>query len=154
MKFSLNIDEGAFRSQLEKLAIKQIKKGCRKGMSHVAAAILAAAVPLTPVKTANLRRSERWRVQGEGFDVVAVLEAHASYAQFVHDGTGLHGPLKKQIEVWRRNPGSLKTRSKGGGVHLFKSKGMMGTPFFKLAIMKLGPQLPWIFMQGFFSAIK
>jgi len=176
VKFSINIDEGAFRSQLEKLTIKKIKKGCRKGMSHVAAAVLAAAVPLTPVKTANLRRSERWRVEGEGFDVVAVLEAHASYAGFVHDGTGLYGPLKRKIEVWCKPPKlhtatfkyastimgvSVKakrtitrgSRSGGGQPYFRESKGMEGTPFFKLAIIKLESQLPWIFLRGFFSAI-
>jgi len=153
MKFSLNIDEGRFRSQLEKLVMKQIKAGCRGGMKHVMGAVHAAAVPLTPVDKGNLRRSERWRIEGEGFDVVGILEAHTSYAQFVHDGTGLYGPLKKTIEVWRRNPGSLRTRSGGGGVHLFRSRGMRGTPFFELAIIKLESQLPWIFMRGFFAAI-
>ena len=181
MKPFIDIDEGNFRSQLERLVVKQIKKGARAGLSRVMAAAHAAAVPLTPVDKGNLRRSERWRVEGDGFDAVGYLVATASYAKFVHDGTGIHGPLQRPSHYWRK-PARRHTvttyyrfsasimgvgvsvkrkrktffrgsRSGGGAAIEVISMGMKGTPFFELGIMKIGHQMQQIFLQGFFSAI-
>lgn len=59
-------------------------------------------MPLTPHQTGNLRRSEGERVEGSGWDVVGVLYATASYAKFVHDGTGIYGPEKRPAVYFRR----------------------------------------------------
>jgi len=136
VRLTLDVDETEFRTKLEKATLKKFKKGARVGMNRVGLAIKARAVPKTPFVTGNLRRSIHFRTQGEGFDCVGILRATASYAKYVHNGTGLYGPRKDYI---RRGYGF--------------SKGQMPQPFFQEAIDELGDGLPRLFKDGVLSAL-
>jgi len=136
VRLTLDIDETEFRSKLEKATLKKFKKGARVGMNRVGMAIKARAIPKAPFVTGNLRRSIHFRTQGEGFDCVGILRATAPYAQFVHNGTGLHGPRKDYI---RRGYGF--------------SRGQVAQPFFQEAIDELGDSLPQLFRDGVISAL-
>jgi len=138
MKFFLDVDESKFRSKLEKMTLKKLKKGTRQGMNRVVMAVKAKAVPLAPVDTGNLRSSMHVRTEGTGFSVTGMLRATAGYAAFVHWGTGLYGPRKDFIRL-------------GYGF----SRGMKARPFYVDAIKQIGmAKLKDLFMEGFASATK
>jgi hypothetical protein len=102
VKFTIKIDESTLRSKIERLVYKQIRKGCRAGMSTVMAAGESKALELVPRDTGNLAHSIGFRVEGEGWSVVGILYATASYARYVHDGTGIYGPKKTTVTYYRR----------------------------------------------------
>lgn len=105
MKFTVKIDESALRSKMERYVYKQIRKGCRAGMSTVMAACESKALTLVPRDTGNLAHSIGYRVEGEGWNVVGILRATASYARYVHDGTGIYGPAQRTVTYYRRPAG-------------------------------------------------
>lgn len=108
MKLFSRIDETRFRSKVEQYVGRQMQRGLRAGMTAFTMAAEAASLTFTPKVTGNLASSETHQIVGEGWDVLGILRATASYAEFVHNGTGVHGPLGRPIHIWRR-PARLHT---------------------------------------------
>jgi hypothetical protein len=95
---------------------------------------------------------------GEGEDFYAQINAYAvgkrggaNYAVFVHEGTGIYGPLKRPFTV-RAGPGKvLPIRIHGGDLIFRKSaviKGMKPRPFLLDALRAVIPRLAGIIEQA------
>lgn len=137
MKVKLDIDEKKFRRQLERGLVKKLKKATRVGMGRVILTAKSLAVRKAPRITGNLRRSILARTTGKGLDVVGILRATASYARYVHDGTGVYGPRKTPIRRGSRT-----------------SRGQKPQPFFRDAIEEVAPRAQQIFSEAFRKALR
>ncbi len=95
----------------------------RAGLINFAAEVEARAVKGAPKRTSNLANSGSSDVNADG--TKATITFSASYAAFVHEGTGLYGPHKTKIV-----PKNKKALSWPGAAHPVRSvRGMVGLPF-------------------------
>lgn len=62
----------------------------------------------------------------------ARIGTNLSYARFVHDGTGVHGPNRRPIKPTRRK--ALAFGGVGGNVVVASSRGQRGTHFLRNAL--------------------
>ncbi len=83
-----------------------------------------------PFKTGQLRKSITSQVLS---DTEAVVGTNLYYARYVHDGTGLYGPLKRRIR-----PKTRKALHWRGAAHPVKSvRGMRPRPFLAQAVEEM-----------------
>lgn len=116
------------------------------GMTNLVEEIEARAVKEAPVRTGNLVHSITSNVSADGKH--GEIRATASYAEFVHRGTGLFGPFKHKIF-----PLTKKALFWPGATHPFKSvKGQKANPFFTRALQKVRPQQ--VFETGVWGYLK
>lgn len=103
-------------------------RGLSAGMENLLETLEAHAVEEAPVLIGNLVNTITHYITDGGR--TGVLKATAPYAKFVHEGTGIFGPLKKKIV-----PTTKKALFWPGARHPVKSvKGMRPRPFFRIAI--------------------
>lgn len=102
---------------------------------QIAQQIEREAVFRAPFHTGQLRKSLTSQLLS---DTEAVVGTNLFYARFVHDGTGLYGPLKKTIK-----PVKKKALYWSGAAHPVKSvRGMAPQPFLAEALeafLRTGP---------------
>jgi len=108
--------------------------GLRAGMINLVETIEARAVRLVPVRTSNLLNSITSSVSPDGkkglIKATATNKEGEPYGLFVHEGTGLFGPLKRLIK-----PKTKKALYWEGAKHPVKSvKGQKPNRFFLKAI--------------------
>ena len=78
------------------------------------------------------------RVIKKGADYVAEVYSTADYAEFVHEGTGIYGPLKRLITPKTKK--ALKFVYKGKEIVVKSVKGMRPRPFFRQAVKYVVPK--------------
>ncbi|MBI5410164.1 MAG: hypothetical protein HZA14_12440 [Nitrospirae bacterium] len=115
-----------------------INGGMKAGMIKLVGDIRANAVKKTPVgkepgKRGNLVNSIVPYISDNG--LFATLKATAPYAEYVHEGTGLFGPLHHLIV-----PKKAKALFIPGVGFRKSTKGMKGRPFFNLALKDFDAQ--------------
>ncbi len=115
-----------------------LKESARAGLVHLLSELEAVAVKHTPVDTSNLVNSITSYTTDGG--MVGILKATAPYAKYVHDGTGIHGPYKKEIVITPKKANALYWPGAMHPVKRVVSKGMKGKPFFAIAIKEVDPQ--------------
>jgi hypothetical protein len=104
-------------------------------------------------KTGNLKGSITSRVEGGGGDARAIVSANARgqnnqmYAAWVHDGTGIHGPLKRKILPTGGRKALRIVLESGRVIFRRSSDGMKPKPFFKGTIEGVMKRLPKIFKK-------
>ena len=88
-------------------------------------------------KTGNLKHSIGTTVTRRGGNERVIVYAARKYAEFVHKGTGIYGPLKRPIRPVR----AKALRFKIGGEVMFRRsvKGMRPRPFLTRAVQKIIP---------------
>jgi len=138
----LDIDESQFRRKIERKLLKKLKAATRRGMSRFMLLAKSYAIRGAPKRHGNLKRSIRKETKGRGLDVVGILRATASYAKFVHDGTGIYGPLKRAFEPHMYPVFEGKRFVRMG---LASGRGQKPQPFAKDAIERAWPRAPQIF---------
>lgn len=138
MSLSINIKITPELTPLIQRLGNDISGGIKAGMINLVEDIEARAVKKTPVKTSNLVNSITSYISDKGLS--ATIKATAPYAKFVHDGTGLYGPLKKEIVITAKNKKALFWPGARHPVKSVRQKGMKPRPFFQLAINEINPQ--------------
>jgi len=140
VKVKLDIDESQFRRGIDRKLRKKLNAATRVGMSRVILAAKSLAVRKAPKVTGNLKRSIRAETNGRGLRVLGILRATASYARYVHDGTGIYGPRKDFI----------RSVSAGFGKRHYStfSRGQKPQPFFTDAIEAVAPKMQAIFSEA------
>jgi hypothetical protein len=104
------------------------------GLTNLVEEIEAKAVKEAPVKESHLVNSITSSVSHDAKK--AEVSVTASYAEYIHGGTGLFGPLKRRIF-----PKTKKALFWPGAEHPVKSiKGMKPNPFLTRALKKIQPQ--------------
>lgn len=102
---------------------RRIVRARRAGMTAAVTGIEALAVKKAPARTSNLVNARTTEVAPDGLK--GVIRFTARYAEYVHEGTGLHGPHKTRII-----PKSKKALYWPGAAHPWKSvRGMTARPF-------------------------
>lgn len=102
--------------------------GARAGKINLLETIEAWAKKFVPVRTSNLLHSISSFLSADGSK--GTITASASYAKYVHEGTGLFGPYKMLIR-----PKTKKALFWEGALHPYKSvRGQKPNPFFLKAI--------------------
>ena len=118
------------------------------GLLRAAGAVEAAAVEEAPKARGNLADSIRKYIEGQR----AVISPKASYAFFVHEGTGIYGPHKSKIVPKSKKALAFQI---GGKTIIRRSvKGQKPNPFMARALKKTESRLPEIFMAGWESVMK
>jgi len=86
--------------------------------------------------TGNLGASIGHRIVGKGRGTAAEIYATARYAEWVHEGTGIYGPLKRPIVVRAKRAKALSFfwRGKAMIVRSVSIKGMRPRPFLREAV--------------------
>ncbi|MFQ5629368.1 MAG: HK97 gp10 family phage protein [bacterium] len=124
---------------LKKLPQRLAKKA-ERAVHQVALRIEREAVLRAPFRTKNLLNSGTTDFRPAGLDSVATVKFTASYALYVHEGTGIFGPKHKRIKPVRAK--ALMIPLADGSVIFRKSsKGMKGRPFLKQAFEIQGQKL-------------
>jgi len=115
-----------------------------RGIRKTTLLIEAKAVRLAPYarfaggksggrKGTNLKSSGTSDISGSGFATVGAVKFTASYAIYVHEGTGIYGPKQRPYVVEAKNKKALFWQ---GAPHPFKKvtiRGMRARPFLKQA---------------------
>lgn len=129
---NLKIDDKKFRAIDKKLA-----KKAERAVKQTAKMIEARAVKNAPERTSNLINSIVTEFEGGGFNSGAKVKATARYAIFVHEGTGIFGPVG--LPIFPRNKQALFWP---GARHPVKMvRGMKPRPFLRRAFDEEGPKL-------------
>lgn len=116
------------------------------GLTNLVEEIEARAVKEAPVKSSHLVNSITSSVAHDAKK--AEVSVTASYAEYVHGGTGLFGPLKRRIF-----PRTKKALFWPGAAHPVRSiKGMKPNPFLTRALNKIRPQK--VFEDGVLAYLK
>jgi len=125
-----------------------LDKQAERAVKQVGLLTEAKAVQLAPFakftgkkKGTNLKNSGTTEFSGSGFNTSAKVKFTAPYALFVHEGTGIFGPLQKPFTV---EPKKKKALFWTGAPHPFKKvtiKGMKARPFLKQAAEEEFPKL-------------
>lgn len=123
---------------IDGLSPENIKAAMKAGMQNLVSHVEARAVQFTPVKTSNLVNSILSYVADGG--ATGILKATATYAKFVHDGTGLYGPLKKEITIVAKDKKALYWPGAKHPVKKVTQKGIHPNPFFTKALKQVNPQ--------------
>lgn len=133
IEVNLEFNEKAFAREGLRTSAKQAEKGVRK----ITLLIEAQAARNAPERTSNLVNSITSFVDGAGFEAVGTVRVLAFYGLYVHQGTGIYGPVGKPILP--RNKKALFWEGLG---HPVKSvKGQKPNPFLKKAFDSEGPKL-------------
>ena len=120
--------EGAILNAIMKNPGEVGRKSVWAGMTNLVEEIEARAKKEAPAKTSNLRRHIVSSVSPDG--ARGVITSQAPYSVYVHEGTGLFGPLHKRIV-----PTTKKALFWPGASHPVRStKGMKANPFFTRAL--------------------
>ena len=91
------------------------------------------------METKNLVNTITKSFSGSGYHVEAEIKATATYALFVHEGTGLFGPKAQKITPV--NARALKIMTPNGVIYRKSSKGQKPQPFLKDAFEMEAPKL-------------
>lgn len=138
--------EGALLKKLLENPGEVSRKMLWSGMTNLVEEIEARAVKEIPVKAGNLVHSVTSTVSADGRK--GMVAATAKYAAYVHEGTGVFGPLGKKIV-----PTIKKALFWPGAAHPFRSvKGQRPNPFFTRALQKTKPQQ--VFEAGVWGYLK
>ena len=92
--------------------------------------------------TGNLRGSIGLRMTGALGSTAAEIYATAKYAEFVHEGTGIYGPLKRPFIVRARRAKALAFMGKAGSMVFRRQvtiQGMRPRPFLAEAARRVLP---------------
>jgi len=92
-------------------------------------------------KGTNLMNSITSDVTGSGFDSVGTVKATASYAIYVHEGTGVYGPKKSPYTIEPKNKQALFWDGADHPVKRVTIRGMRARPFLKEAAEENFPKL-------------
>lgn len=145
IKVNLKI-EGALLKKLLENPGEMSRKMLWSGMTNLVEEIEARAVKEVPVKSSNLMHSITSNVSADGKH--GEIRATASYAEFVHRGTGLFGPFKQRIF-----PRVKTALFWPGAAHPVKSiKGQKPNPFFTRALQKT--RIQKVFEDGVWGYLK
>lgn len=98
------------------------------------------AIQVVPKAKDNLMASITTWFEGEGSATRGVVKAGAPYAAWVHNGTGIYGPIGKPI-VPRRAKALYFPVGTGEMIWRKSVKGMKPRPFFKWAVEKALPRI-------------
>jgi len=133
MKIVLNYNSiKAFRPVV-KAAIKQKNKELQLAIRDSTLQIYREAVEQSPVRTGRLQK-HRFSISKYRGRIYPTVK----YAYWVHEGTGLYGPLKRPYIIRPKTKKAL--RFKVGGKYIFVKKvvhpGIRPNPFYTRAIMK------------------
>lgn len=132
MRFTINYNSIRTFRPLIKVALERKRKALSQAIRDSTLALYSEAVKQTPVKTGRLQkhRYSIKRYEGRIYPTV-------SYAYWVHEGTGIHGPTKKPYTITPTRKRAL--RFKVGGQWVFAKSvthpGQKANPFYKRAIM-------------------
>ena len=93
-------------------------------------------------KFGHLGRSIGMRMAGSAKWPAAELYATAKYARYVHEGTGIYGPMKRPFFVKAKNKKALHFVWRGAEWvrRSVTIKGMRGRPFFIWAVERVVPE--------------
>ena len=128
----IKLDDKKFRG-----LIKTTARKAEMAVKKVAKLVERTAAKKAPEKTTNLVDSITSEFSGSGFHTEAKVKATARYAIFVHEGTGIYGPVGEPIR-----PKVKKALFWPGAEHPVKSvRGMKPRPFLKEALEEEGPKL-------------
>lgn len=119
-------------------AIQQVAPILRKVHASLTRQIATGARHRVPVLTGNLGRSiaEDAQTWPGVLHVSGGVTAHAKYAVFVHEGTGVHGPRGAPFVIRPKNPGGVLHFYFNGREVFAKSvtvQGMRARPFLRKA---------------------
>lgn len=127
-----------------------VAAGMRAGMQNLVSEIEARAVKEAPVRTSHLVNSITSEVSKNGLQ--GIVRATARYAEYVHEGTGLFGPAKREIVIL---PKKKKALAWPGGRHPVKSvkqKGQKPNPFLVRAAANVDATA--LFAEGMMNHIR
>ncbi len=129
---NIQINDKEFQKLPQKLA-----KKAERAVKQTAKMIEAKAAKKAPDRTTNLINSIVTEFEGSGFNTGAKVKATARYAIFVHEGTGIYGPVGLPIF-----PKTKQALFWPGAAHPVKMvRGMKPRPFLREAFDEEGPKL-------------
>lgn len=123
----------------------EMTREAKKFINRVTQEVTIRARELAPSGSGNLRRSIRpedarsvapTRVRGR-------VIAHAPYAVYQHEGTGIYGPRRQLIHPRRDRVLRFYSRKLGRVVFDREVKGTPGKKFLTRAVEELLPEPPW-----------
>ena len=120
----------------------QIEAGIHAGLLRAAGAVEAVAVEEAPVVRGNLANRIRKYIQG----LRAIVSATAPYSVFVHEGTGIYGPLRRKIVPKTKK--ALRFFIGGKEIIVRSTKRQKSNPFMARAFKKVEPRIAEIFNQA------
>ena len=120
----------------------RIHAGIQAGLLRAAGAVEARAVEEAPRVTGNLVDAIRKYIEGSR----ARISATAPYSIFVHEGTGLYGPLKRKI--FPKEKKALAFVYGGKQIVVRSTKGQKPNPFMARALEKVKPPIAEIINQA------
>lgn len=134
----------------------KIDIGLQKGVNRVTAEMTKASVENAPYKFGNLRRSIHAQVAGLGGFTGKVIQdtGVAKYGPYVHFGTGLYGPEKREIIIKPVNKKALFWKGAAHPVKRVKVKGMKPRPFMKKAFDEKKGEAPEIVREEILKEVK
>ena len=138
MKATLRINRDGLRRLAER-SPHLYRQGClRMGQAVESEAVKLVAKPgFLKQPTGALAQSIQTRLSFKRGRPGAIVSATALYARYVHEGTGIYGPMKRQIEPVRAK--ALMFQVDGRTVFARSVKGMKPRPFFTEAIKRVFP---------------
>ncbi len=126
-----------------------IEAGRSAGMTNLVGVIEGEAKKEAPVVTSNLVNAITSEVSADGGTGTVRVTDAAPYAIFVHDGTGLFGPLKQPI-----TPKNKKALYWPGAAHPVKSvKGQKPNPFMDRALADVSDPAA-VYAQGLMNYLE
>jgi HK97 gp10 family phage protein len=134
----------------------QVDEGLRKGVNRITAEMTKASQVNAPYKFGNLRRSIHAEVAGMGGFTGKVIQdtGVAKYGPYVHFGTGLYGPEKREIIIKPANKKALFWKGAAHPVKSVKVKGMKPRPFMKKAFDEKKGEAPDIVREEILREVK
>jgi HK97 gp10 family phage protein len=142
-----------FNRDMRQLALKlgeNVTKAKRAGMLFLVETIEARAVKEAPVKTGDLADSITSEVNADGSQ--GIVRATSQHARYVHEGTGIYGPYKKEFSIVPKNKKALFWEGARHPVKKVTQKGIHPNPFFKRSIKSIRPQE--VFEEGVLNYLK
>lgn len=113
----------------------------------------------TPVDTGHLRNS--WIVKDNHSKGESRLYNTRNYAQYVEEGTGLHGPKKapilprrKKVLAWQASKKSMKYANKNGWVFAKSTKGQKGVHMAEKSIQATTKRIKDLAITAFIAATE
>jgi HK97 gp10 family phage protein len=112
--------------------------------------LATTAYGLEPKTTGNMAHGTTVSLEGGGADTKGIVKATAPYAVYVHEGTGIYGPLHRAIVAAPGHAflipvaGAVEIPGKPGFIFRTRIAGMKPNPFFKRAAEAVIPRVPEI----------
>jgi len=133
IEITLDMNTGEFTNR----ALRITARSAQRAIGKTTQLIEAQAARNAPERSSNLVNSITSFIQGIGFQTEGTVRVLAFYGLYVHEGTGIYGPLKTPIF-----PRNKKALFWPGAAHPVKSvKGQPPNPFLKNAFNSEGPKL-------------